>query len=63
MENMYFGMNKWITYDLKGTRWKRFSKLSNSYMDVNLLLDRNSEPLFSSTDVLLHLKKTVEFLA
>jgi hypothetical protein len=56
-------MNQWIVYDLKGTHWKRFSKYPNAPLDVNYLIDRNSEPLFSSTDVILYLKRTVDFLA
>lgn len=63
MENIFFGMDQWIVYDLKGTRCRRFSKTPNAPLDINYLADRNSEPLFSSTDVLQHLKRTVDFLA
>ncbi len=62
MENVFFGIDVWETYDLKGTRWRRFAKPPAAAMDVNFLLDRNSEPIFSSVDVLTHLRRTLDFL-
>jgi hypothetical protein len=42
MENVFFGMEQWEVYDLKGTRWRRYSKPPYLCMDINYLLDRNS---------------------
>jgi hypothetical protein len=42
IENVFFGMEQWEIYDMKGTRLRRYSKPPYLSMDVNYLLDRNS---------------------
>ena len=46
MENLFFGMKDWYLYDFKGSVTKRFSKPPTIPLDVNMLIDRNSEPIF-----------------
>ena len=42
MENMFFGMENWEMYDLKGTTCRKLSKFAQMPTDTNFLLDRNS---------------------
>ena len=62
MENLFFGMKEWHLYDFKGSVTKRFSKPPVIPLDVNFLIDRFSEPIFSKENVLKHLQATLEYL-
>jgi hypothetical protein len=46
MENLFFGMKEWYLYDFKGSVTKRFSRPPTIPLDINYLIDRNSEPIF-----------------
>ena len=46
MENLFFGMKDWYIYDFKGSVTRRFSKPPVIPLDINYLIDRNSEPIF-----------------
>ena len=63
MQNLFFGMNNWQIYDFKGSRTKRFSKPPVIPLDINFLLDRNSEPLMTASNMLAYLPRTLDFLA
>ena len=52
-------MNNWQIYDFKGSRNRRFSKPPIIPLDLNYLLDRNSEPIFTSVDILGKFKPTL----
>ena len=62
MENLFFGMKDWYLFDFKGSVTRRFSKPPTIPLDINLLIDRNSEPIFCKSSVLKHLKSTLDFL-
>lgn len=59
MENLFFGMNNWQIYDFKGSRIKRYSKPPVIPLDINYLLDRNSEPLMTAHNILGDLPRTL----
>jgi hypothetical protein len=40
-------MSHWHIYDFKGSKNRRFSKPPTIPLDLNYLLDRNSEPIFT----------------
>lgn len=63
MQNIYFGMEKRYLYDLKGSVAKRFSKYPVIPLDINFLIDRNSQPIFSKDNVLKQLNNTLNFLS
>lgn len=48
MENVFFGIDKETvkTYDLKGSKKKRFLKNTEIGLDTNFLIDFNGEPFF-----------------
>lgn len=56
-------MKNWYLYDFKGSVTKRFSKWPVIPLDVNFLIDRNSEPIFCKDNVLKHLGSTLDYLA
>lgn len=56
-------MREWHLYDFKGSVTKRFSKPPVIPLDVNFLVDRNSQPVFSKDNVLKHLSATLDYLA
>lgn len=56
-------MRQWHLYDFKGSVTKRFSKPPVIPLDVNFLVDRNSEPIFCKDNVLKHLSATLHYLA
>lgn len=62
MENLFFGMKDWYLYDFKGSVTKRFSKPPVIPLDINFLIDRNSEPIFCKENVLKHLSATLDYL-
>lgn len=62
MQNLFFGMKNWYLYDFKGSVTKRFSRLPIVPLDVNFLIDRNSEPIFCKDNVLKHLSATLDYL-
>ena len=62
MENLFFGMKEWYLYDFKGSVTKRFSRPPTIPLDINYLIDRNSEPIFSKDNVLKHLGSTLDYL-
>ena len=63
MENLFFGMKHWYLYDFKGSVTKRFSQQPTIPLDINFLIDRNSEPIFSKDNVLKNLNTTLDYLA
>lgn len=56
-------MSNWQIYDFKGSKTKRFSKPPVIPLDVNYIIDRNSEPLMTASNILTYLPKTLDFLA
>ena len=56
-------MSNWQIYDFKGSKTKRFSKPPVIPLDINYIIDRNSEPLITATNILADLPKTLNFLA
>ena len=62
MENLFFGMKEWYLYDFKGSVTRRFSKPPVIPLDVNFLIDRQSEPIFCKDNVLKNLSSTLEYL-
>lgn len=62
MENLFFGMREWHLYDFKGSVTRRFSKPPVIPLDVNFLIDRMSEPIFSKDNVLKNLASTLDYL-
>jgi hypothetical protein len=62
MQNLFFGMKNWYLYDFKGSVTRRFSKWPVVPLDVNFLIDRNSEPIFCKENVLKHLSATLDYL-
>jgi hypothetical protein len=63
MKNLFFGMKEWYLYDFKGSVTKRFSRPPTIPLDINYLIDRNSEPIFCKDNVLKHLGSTLDYLA
>lgn len=63
MQNLFFGMKDWYLYDFKGSVTRRFSKPPVIPLDINFLIDRNSEPIFCKDNVLKHLNSTLTYLA
>lgn len=63
MQNLFFGMSNWQIYDFKGSKTKRFSKPPVIPLDINYIIDRNSQPLITATNILADLPKTLNFLA
>ena len=55
-------MKEWYLYDFKGSVTKRFSKPPTIPLDINYLIDRNSEPIFSKDNVLKYLNSTLDYL-
>lgn len=62
MKNLFFGMKDWYLYDMKGSVTKRFSRWPTVPLDVNFLIDRNSEPIFCKDNILKHLSPTLDYL-
>ena len=62
MENLFYGMKDWYLYDFKGSITKRFSKPPVIPLDINFLIDRNSEPIFCRDNVLKYLSPTLKYL-
>jgi 1-phosphatidylinositol-3-phosphate 5-kinase len=62
MQNLFFGMKNWYLYDFKGSVTRRFSKWPVIPLDVNFLIDRNSEPIFCKDNVLKHLPASLTYL-
>jgi hypothetical protein len=62
MENLFFGMKNWYIYDFKGSVTRRFSKWPVVPLDVNFLIDRNSEPIFCKENPLKNLLPTLDYL-
>jgi len=56
-------MKEWYLYDFKGSVTKRFSRPPTIPLDINYLIDRNSEPIFCKDNVLKHLSSTLDYLA
>lgn len=56
-------MKEWYLYDFKGSVTRRFSRPPVIPLDVNFLIDRNSEPMFSKENVLKSLSATLDYLA
>lgn len=63
MENLFFGMKNWYLYDFKGSINKRFSRWPVIPLDINFLIDRNSEPIFCKDHVLKDLVASLEYLS
>ena len=55
-------MKEWHLYDFKGSVTKRFSKPPVIPLDINFLVDRCSEPIFSKENVIKNLSSTVNYL-
>lgn len=62
MKNLFFGMKDWYLYDMKGSVTRRFSKWPTVPLDVNFLIDRNSEPIFCKDNILKDLSSTLDYL-
>jgi len=48
MENLFYGIDResCSSYDLKGSKKRRFTKNQNIGLDTNLMIDMNCEPFF-----------------
>lgn len=62
MQNLFFGMKQWHLYDFKGSVTRRFSKPPVIPLDINFLIDRQSQPIFCKDNVIKNLSATLEYL-
>lgn len=69
MENLFYGVDKdnTVSYDLKGSKKRRFTKGIDIGLDTNFMIDMNCEPFFIDNPTFAVFDKTLrndsEFLA
>lgn len=56
-------MKEWHLYDFKGSVTRRFSKPPIIPLDINYLIDRQSQPIFCKDNVLKNLSSTLDYLS
>jgi hypothetical protein len=55
-------MKNYYLYDFKGSTMRRFSRKPVIPLDINFIIDRNSEPIFCKDNALRYLEPTLGYL-